>query len=410
MGMSDEFEAFQRKNFIKNKGLAEKAFEEGDYDTAKSAYLAASNAAKKIGEMAAGKQSKEKWLSLSKNYLYASEKLNKGIIPVKDKPTEYVKDDVQIKTRTSENESGSEKEDRFEKYIEENIITTSSVVWDDIAGLENTKDTIKESVVLSLIEGKPDAIKPWKGILLFGPPGTGKTLLAAATAGSLKATFFNVGVSQLLSKYFGESSKIISDLYNVARNKSPSIVFLDEFDSIALSRSGDVSESSRRVLSTLLSELDGLKDKKSSQYILTIAATNTPWDLDAAVLSRFQKRVFVPLPDSDAVSEMIRINTQKKGLDFEGDLQSVAEKCTSKLFAGRDVSTICNEAIWYMVREQNTDLSSLADQAFDDIKKFKLNVRPLNNSDFSKSFETIESAVKERDLVKYEKWAQEYGG
>ncbi|MDP3105450.1 MAG: AAA family ATPase [Candidatus Methanoperedens sp.] len=408
MGISDEFEALQRKEFIKNKQNAEKAFEEGKYDEAKKAFNAAANAARKISDSTSGKQSKEKWLQLSKNYFYASEQLNKGKIPAVNKPKEYVQMPAEASERAPE--TGQEKEENFEKYIEENVITSSTVTWGDIAGLENTKETIKESVVLSLIEGKPEAIKPWKGILLFGPPGTGKTLLAAATAGSLKSTFFNVKVSQMLSKYFGESSKIVSALYNVARKKSPSIIFLDEFDSIAMTRSAEISESSRRVLSTLLSELDGLQDKKSSSYILTMAATNTPWDLDTAVLSRFQKRIYVPLPDLAAVTEMIKLNTQKKGIEFQGDHKEIAQECVSKLFAGRDVSTLCNEAIWTMVRDQNAGLSQLADKSIDDVKSYNLKVRPLARSDFQTSFESIESAVKQRDLMKHEAWAQEYGG
>lgn len=408
MGISDEFEALQRKEFIKNKQIAEKAFEGGKYDEAKKAFTAAANAAKKISDSTSGKQSKEKWLQLSKNYFYASEQLNKGKIPAVNKPKEYVQMPAEAPERTGE--TGQEKEENFEKYIEENLITSSTVTWGDIAGLENTKETIKESIVLSIIEGKPEAIKPWKGILLFGPPGTGKTLLAAATAGSLRSTFFNVKVSQMLSKYFGESSKIVSALYNVARKKAPSIIFLDEFDSIAMTRSAEISESSRRVLSTLLSELDGLQDKKSSSYILTMAATNTPWDLDTAVLSRFQKRIYVPLPDLAAVMEMIKLNTQKKGIEFQGDQNEIAQECVSKLFAGRDVSTLCNEAIWTMVREQNTGLSQLADRSIDDVKRYDLKVRPLVRADFKRSFESIESAVKQRDLMKHDAWAQEYGG
>jgi len=264
--------------------------------------------------------------------------------------------------------------------------------------------------VLSIIEEKPEAIKPWKGILLFGPPGTGKTLLAAATAGSLSATFFNVKVGQILSKYFGESSKLVSALYGVGRRKAPSIIFLDEFDSIALSRSGEVAESSRRVLSTLLSELDGLQDKDSDSYILTMAATNTPWDIDKAVLSRFPKRIHIPLPDKEACREIIEIHTFKEGLEFdEGILGQVADECTEKLFAGRDIAALCNNAIWNMVRSENPALSDLADKPVDAIRKYKLKTRELTIEDFENSFESMEGAVKEHDLKKYDRWAKEYG-
>jgi SpoVK/Ycf46/Vps4 family AAA+-type ATPase len=116
-----------------------------------------------------------------------------------------------------------------------------------------------------------------------GPPGTGKTLLAAATAGNLEATFFNVKVSSLLSKYFGESTKLISALYSVARRLSPAVIFLDEFESLTPSRGSGESGSERRIVSTLLAELDGLQGKDDDSFVMTICATNLPWLLDLAI-------------------------------------------------------------------------------------------------------------------------------
>jgi katanin p60 ATPase-containing subunit A1 len=379
-----------------------------DYPAAADAFLNAGRAMGKLAKVTESETLKEKRLTLAKNYMQAGKELEKGIIPVKSKPKEYkTREEVNISTADTE----SEEEEGFEKYVDQNLIATSRITWADIGGLNGVKQTIKESVVLSIIEDKPEAIKPWKGILLFGPPGTGKTLLAAATAGSLNATFFNVKVGQILSKYFGESSKLVSALYNVGRKKAPSIIFLDEFDSIALSRSGEVAESSRRVLSTLLSELDGLQDKRSENYILTMAATNTPWDIDKAVLSRFPKRIHIPLPDKGACREIIKINTLKEGLAFNQEqiLELIAAKCTEKLFAGRDIATLCNNTIWNMVRSENPTLSSLADKSVDVIRKYKLKTRELTIEDFEISFESMESAVKEHDLKRYERWANEYG-
>jgi SpoVK/Ycf46/Vps4 family AAA+-type ATPase len=403
-----EFETIQYNEFKKYKEIAEKAMENEDYPTAADAFLKAGRAIGKLARITENEKLREKRLTLAKNYVQVGKELEKGIIPVKSKPKEY-KTSEEVYGSTAESES-EEQEEGFEKYVEQNFVTTSGITWDDIGGLDSIKQTIKESVVLSIIEEKPEAIKPWKGILLFGPPGTGKTLLAAATAGSLSATFFNVKVGQILSKYFGESSKLVSALYEVGRRKAPSIIFLDEFDSIALSRSGEVAESSRRVLSTLLSELDGLQDKDSDSYILTMAATNTPWDIDKAVLSRFPKRIHIPLPDKEACREIIKIHTFKEGLEFdERILEQVADKCTEKLFAGRDIATLCNDAIWNMVRSENPALSSLADKPVDAIRKYKLKTRELAIGDFEKSLESMEGAVKERDLKKYERWAKEYG-
>ena len=407
MTYTDEFETIQYNEFKKYKEIAEKAIEDEDYPTAADAFLKAGRAMGKLARITENEKLREKRLTLAKNYVQAGKELEKGIIPVKSKPKEY-KTSEEVYGGTAEAES--EEEEGFEKYVEQNLVTTSGITWEDIGGLDSIKQTIKESVVLSIIEEKPEAIKPWKGILLFGPPGTGKTLLAAATAGSLKATFFNVKVGQILSKYFGESSKLVSALYGVGRRKAPSIIFLDEFDSIALSRSGEVAESSRRVLSTLLSELDGLQDKDSDSYILTMAATNTPWDIDKAVLSRFPKRIHTPLPDKEACREIIKIHTFKEGLEFdERILEQVVDECTEKLFAGRDIATLCNNAIWSMVRSENPTLSSLADKPVDAIKKYKLKTRELTTEDFEKSLESMESAVKAHDLQKYERWAKEYG-
>lgn len=299
-----------------------------------------------------------------------------------------------------------EGEGNFEKYIN-SLITSTNVTWEDIAGLDNARNTINESNLISIIENKPDAIEPYNSILLFGPPGTGKTLLAAATAGTLKATFFKVKTGDILSKYYGESSKIISALYNVARKKAPSIIFLDEFDSIGGIRN-DKSEASRRVLSTLLVEMQGLQNKKSSQNVLTIAATNTPWDLDIAVLSRFEMRIYVPLPDEQAVMEMIKLNTLKKGMELDADMQKIAETCVSKLFAGRDIATLCKEAINNMVRELN-DWDKIGNLPLDDIKKYSLEIRPLTKSDFRKSFAKIKGTVRARDVIENEDWARKNG-
>lgn len=176
--------------------------------------------------------------------------------------------------------SGNENDEtgQFKAQIE-SLISKSSVTWDDIGGLETVKQLMMETIVIAGLK-KPDSIKPWKGILLYGPPGTGKTSLAAAAAGSLNATFMNVEAGKLLSKYFGESSKLVSLLYDVAKNRAPTIVFIDEFDELSLSRDGDLSEASRRMLASMLVALDGFQDKKSKSFVLTLAATNAPWSID----------------------------------------------------------------------------------------------------------------------------------
>ncbi|WP_461865217.1 ATP-binding protein [Thermococcus sp.] len=309
--------------------------------------------------------------------------------------------------KTGGDESGDEEEDKFKRYVE-NFITKSKVKWSDIGGLSEVKKLIMETIVISALQ-RPESIQPWKGILLFGPPGTGKTLLASAAAGSLNATFFSVKTSNVLSKYFGESTKIVSALYEVARERAPSIVFMDEVDALTTKRNQEQSEASRRMLSTLLTELDGFQDKKSNILVLTLAATNTPWDLDEAILSRFPRRIYVPLPDKEAAKAIIKIHT--KGLDISKlDLDALAEECVRKLYSGRDLKNLCQEAIWNMIREENPNLHKLAELPYEKLRRRSLRTRPLEMRDFEKAFKKIKSPLTRKEIERYERWAEEFGG
>ena len=307
------------------------------------------------------------------------------------------------KAGSSENEEENESE--IASKIE-SLITTSNVKWSDIGGLDYVKQLMMETVVIAGLK-KPDSIKPWKGILLFGPPGTGKTLLAAAAAGSLDAAFYDVKSESVLSKYFGESSKLISALYNSAREHSPSIVFIDEFDALSQSREGETSEATRKVLSSLLTELDGLSDKKSDRLLLTLAATNTPWDLDTAVLSRFPRRIYVPLPDEKACEAIIKI--QLKDMDLSNiNLSNIAKKCVEMRYSGRDLSNFSQQAIWNMVHDVNKDLYKLADIPFEDLKKKSLKTRAMSEADFEEGWSKIKSPITKDTIEKYEQWGSQF--
>ena len=297
--------------------------------------------------------------------------------------------------------------DEFKSYVE-TLISKSTVTWNEIGGLEEVKKLMMETIVIAGLK-KPAAVKPWRGILLFGPPGTGKTLLASASAGGLNATFFNVIAGKVLSKYFGESSKIVSVLYDLAKEKAPSIVFIDEFDALSLSRGMDMSEASRRMLSELLADLDGFRDKKSGDFVLTLAATNVPWDLDDAVLSRFPRRIYVPLPDKKACQEIIKIHM--RGLSMSNiNLEELAKKCTANLYSGRDIASLCQLAMWNMIREENKNLADYADLPYTELVKKSLKVRSLKIKDFDDAFEKVKAPLTKDKIEKYEKWNEEYGG
>lgn len=300
-----------------------------------------------------------------------------------------------------------EEQDGDGAFNASSLITHSQVRWDDIGGLDEVKRLMMETIVIAGLK-KPESVKPWKGILLYGPPGTGKTLLAAAAAGSLNASFFDVKADKIVSKYFGESSKLISGLYTAARSHAPSIVFLDEFDALSQSRSDDTSDATRKLLSSLLTELDGLQDKKSDRLLLTLAATNTPWDLDTAVLSRFPRRIFIPLPDEAACREIIRIHTES--LDISSlNLDELGAECVKKRYSGRDIHTLCQQAMWTMIRDENTELHNLASLPFDELQKRSLKVRALSMDDFDSAIARIKSPVTRPDLDLFTHWSEEFG-
>ncbi len=284
------------------------------------------------------------------------------------------------------------------------LIDRSAITWDDIAGLEETKRAIKIAYGLSVAR-KPAGVQlgGWRTMLFYGPPGTGKTLLAAATSNGLSATFFSVKVSDLVSKYFGESTRLIAALFAEARARTPSVIFLDEFDALTPPRGSGESGAERRIISTLLAELDGLASKDDDAYVLTIAATNTPWDIDKAMLSRFEKKIHIPLPDDAARRQILELNL--KGHQLKVKVAGLVEQ--TRGYSGREVARLCKEAISGMIERSNPEMHQIVDAGPAAIGAYQVQVSPLTADDFRKALQRVRPGTSDVEVARFENWAAE---
>ena len=222
---------------------------------------------------------------------------------------------------------------------------TELVTFADVAGLANVKRQINLRIIAPF--QKEDIYKAFGrkaggGLLLYGPPGCGKTYIARATAGEIGATFINVGINEVLDRYWGESERVIHSLFASARRKAPAVLFFDEFDALGASRGRSDSQFFRTLVTQLLQEMDGLQGRPAN--VLTIAATNLPWNVDPAFRrpGRFDRVLFVPTPDVEARREMLKmLTTQLPGGD-QLDLDTLAARTEG--MTGADLGSLCERA------------------------------------------------------------------
>uniref|UniRef100_A0A803LI13 microtubule-severing ATPase n=1 Tax=Chenopodium quinoa TaxID=63459 RepID=A0A803LI13_CHEQI len=286
-----------------------------------------------------------------------------------------------------------------------------SVKWEDVAGLDKAKQTLFEMVILptkrkDLFTGLR---RPPRGLLLFGPPGNGKTMLAKAVASECNATFFNVSASTLTSKWVGEGEKLVRTLFMVAISRQPSVIFMDEIDSMMSTREANEHDASRRLKSEFLVQFDGVTSNPDD-LVIVIGATNKPQELDDAVLRRLVKRIYIPLPDQN-VRRLI-LNQKLKGQAFSlpgQDLERLVRETEGMLYLRvssvfwfygfSDLQALCEEAAMMPIRELGPNILTVkANQ-----------VRPLRYEDFQNAMTVIRPSLSKSRWEELERWNKEFG-
>ena len=284
-----------------------------------------------------------------------------------------------------------------------------NVRWGDVAGLDEAKRLLKEAVVMPVKYPQffHGLLEPWRGVLLYGPPGTGKTMLAKAVATECGTTFFNIGASSIVSKWRGDSEKLVRVLFDLARHHAPSTIFMDELDAVMSARDGGARgggdhESSRRLKTELLIQLDGLA--RGDELVFLLAATNLPWELDPAMLRRLEKRVYVPLPTAEARIRMTRALLAPHDVSPEVDVDAVATRAEG--YSGSDIALLCKECA---IRPLRRLMSRLDDDLNPTEGEEAATLGPITAEDAAGAEEACKPSFTDAHARRYEEWTASFG-
>ncbi|CAM4474771.1 hypothetical protein PO909_015679 [Leuciscus waleckii] len=276
----------------------------------------------------------------------------------------------------------------------------TTVQFNDIAGQDLAKQALQEIVILPAL--RPELFTglraPARGLLLFGPPGNGKTMLAKAVAMESNATFFNISAASLTSKYVGEGEKLVRALFAVARELQPSIIFIDEIDSLLCERREGEHDASRRLKTEFLIEFDGVQSG-GDERVLVMGATNRPQELDEAVLRRFAKRIYVALPTEETRLELLKnLLSKHRNPLSQKELSQLARMTEG--YSGSDLTSLAKDAALGPIRELRPE----------QVRNISPNeMRDIRFSDFADSLKRIKRSVGPQTLDQYVRWNREYG-
>ncbi|RKP35206.1 AAA-domain-containing protein [Dimargaris cristalligena] len=362
-------------------------------------------------------------------YLERAEVLKDYLSKLEKKKTEVQPNDGTGATKGNGDEGDAESKKLREGLAGAILNETPNVHWDDVAGLEGAKEALKEAVILPikfphLFTGKRT---PWRGILLYGPPGTGKSYLAKAVATEAKATFFAVSSSDLVSKWMGESERLVKQLFQMARENKPAIIFIDEIDSLCGTRGEGESEASRRIKTELLVQMNGVG--KDDTGVLVLGATNIPWQLDGAIRRRFEKRIYIPLPEKAARARMFQLHIGDTPCTL-GVRDYKALACKTDGFSGSDIQVVVRDALMQPVRKVQTATHfkhvnnprvikgwtpcspgdpDAVEKSWMDLEAHELLEPELTARDFLKAVKNGRPTVGADDITKHTQFTQDFG-
>jgi len=282
------------------------------------------------------------------------------------------------------------------------------VTYEDIGGLKREIDSVREIIELPIRH--PElfqrlGVKPPKGVLLHGPPGTGKTLLAKAVANESGANFYSINGPEIMSKWYGQSEENLRKIFEDAEKNTPAIIFIDEIDAIAPKREEVTGEVERRVVSQLLTMMDGLKGRGK---VIVIGATNRPDSLDPALRrpGRFDREIEIGVPNQEGRLEILQIHSRNMPLAKDVNLKKLAEKTYG--FVGADLEALCKEAAMHTLRRILPDLSSLKDK---ELPREVIEKLTVTKEDFDYAMQKVEPSAMREVLVEIPnvKW-EDIGG